>query len=198
MTHIMHLSHLLYQYVKHSWWPVFRHVCKIAKEWPLASSCLSVHLSAHLPVWNTLAPTGWIFMKFDMIFFENMSKKSTLIKIWRIMCTLREDQYTLLIISHSFLLRMRNVSDKSCRENQNTHFMFSDFFFSNTCHLWDECGKILYSQTGHRWQYSTCTMYAGYLRRQIHTIRNTYCFSTSTMVAWMLLSVMLYLHCLSC
>ena len=26
---------------------------------------------------------------------------------------------------------MRNVSDKSCRENQNTHFMFSNFFFEN-------------------------------------------------------------------
>jgi len=25
-----------------------------------------------------------------------------------------------MIISHSFLLRMRNVPDKSCRENQNT------------------------------------------------------------------------------
>ena len=24
---------------------------------------------------------------------------------------------------------MRNVSDKSCREDQNTHFMFSNFFF---------------------------------------------------------------------
>jgi len=30
----------------------------------------------------------------------------------------------------SFLLRMRNVSDKSCRENQNKHFMFNNFFFS--------------------------------------------------------------------
>jgi len=26
---------------------------------------------------------------------------------------------------------MRNVSDKSCRENQNTHFVFSNFFFEN-------------------------------------------------------------------
>jgi len=25
---------------------------------------------------------------------------------------------------------MRNVSDRSCRENQNTHFMLNDFFFS--------------------------------------------------------------------
>ena len=41
--------------------------------------------------------------------------------------TLHEDQYTFLIISRTFLLRMRNVSDKSCRENQNTHFVFSNF-----------------------------------------------------------------------
>jgi hypothetical protein len=27
-------------------------------------------------------------------------------------------------------LTMRTVSDKSCRENQNTHFMFNFFFFS--------------------------------------------------------------------
>jgi len=43
--------------------------------------------------------------------------------------TSHEDQCTFLTISHSALLRMRNVSDKSCRENQNTHFMFSNFFF---------------------------------------------------------------------
>jgi hypothetical protein len=39
-----------------------------------------------------------------------------------------EDRYTFLIISRSFLLRMRNVSDKSCTENQNTHFVFGNFF----------------------------------------------------------------------
>ena len=35
----------------------------------------------------------------------------------------------ILIISRSVLLRMRNVSDRSCRENQNAHFVFSNFFF---------------------------------------------------------------------
>jgi len=45
--------------------------------------------------------------------------------------TLHEDQYTFLIICHSFLLRIRNVSDKSCRENQNTHFICSNLFFKN-------------------------------------------------------------------
>jgi len=28
----------------------------------------------------------------------------------------------------SVFLRMRNVSNKLCRENQNTHFMFNNFF----------------------------------------------------------------------
>jgi len=34
-----------------------------------------------------------------------------------------------LIISRPVLLRMRNVSDKSCRENQNTHFILNKLFF---------------------------------------------------------------------
>ena len=43
--------------------------------------------------------------------------------------TLHEaDQYTLLITSRSFIRRMRNVSDKSCRENQNPYLMLSTFF----------------------------------------------------------------------
>jgi len=32
-----------------------------------------------------------------------------------------------MIISYSVLRIMRNVSDKSCTENQNTHFMFNNF-----------------------------------------------------------------------
>ena len=32
------------------------------------------------------------------------------------MGTLHEDQYTFFIVSHSVLLRMRNVSDKTLRE----------------------------------------------------------------------------------
>jgi hypothetical protein len=36
-----------------------------------------------------------------------------------------------MIISCSVLLRMRNVSAKICRANQNTHFMFNNFFPDN-------------------------------------------------------------------
>jgi hypothetical protein len=35
---------------------------------------------------------------------------------------------------------MRNFSDKSCRKNQNTHFVFSGFS-ENSCHLWDNVDK---------------------------------------------------------
>jgi hypothetical protein len=41
------------------------------------------------------------------------------------------DQYTFLIISLSVLLRMRYVSDKRCREDQSTHFTFSNSFLEN-------------------------------------------------------------------
>jgi len=40
----------------------------------------------------------------------------------RIAGTLHEDRCSFFIISRSFLLRMKNISDKRCRENQNTHF----------------------------------------------------------------------------
>jgi len=45
------------------------------------------------------------------------------------MATVNEDQYTFMIISSSFLPKMRNVSDKNCRENQDTFFYFQKTFF---------------------------------------------------------------------
>jgi hypothetical protein len=45
------------------------------------------------------------------------------------MGTLYEDQYTFLITSRSVLQRMKNISDKICRENRNTHFVFNNFLF---------------------------------------------------------------------
>ena len=41
---------------------------------------------------------------------------------------LREDQYTIYIISRSVLFKMRNVSGKRCGD-KNTHFVFNIFFF---------------------------------------------------------------------
>jgi hypothetical protein len=44
------------------------------------------------------------------------------------MGTLHKDLCAFVLISPWILLRMRNISDKSCRENQNVHFMLSNFF----------------------------------------------------------------------
>ena len=48
-------------------------------------------------------------------FLSNLSRTSG---------TLRQDQYEFFSISRFIRLRMRNVSDKSCKENQNTRFIF--------------------------------------------------------------------------
>jgi len=46
--------------------------------------------------------------------------------------------YVLYMFDHtfSFPLRMRNVTDKRCRGNQNIfYFVFNNFFFFKSCHL---------------------------------------------------------------
>ena len=56
------------------------------------------------------------------------------------MGTLHEDLYV-FIISSLWILRMRNVSDKSCRENQNKYLMFNILFPRKSCRLWDNVEK---------------------------------------------------------
>jgi hypothetical protein len=99
-------------------------------------------------------------------------------------------------ISREILLRMGNVSDKSYRENQNTRFMFSNFF-RKWCPLRDNVEKfdgargatndvtIRHIRVAHWISKATCTHAhahahaAGHMHA--HTqIRNTYCFSTAT------------------
>jgi hypothetical protein len=57
-----------------------------------------------------------------------------------------EDRYKYLITSRSVLRRIRNVSDESCRENQNTHFVCSTFFPPEICAVGNNVGK--YSRAG--------------------------------------------------
>jgi len=64
--------------------------------------------------------------------------------------TLHENKYTFLITSRPVLLRMRNVSDKVCRENQNTHFTLRTFS-PKILQFMKPCEKMWYNQTGHRW-----------------------------------------------
>ena len=69
------------------------------------------------------------------------------------------------MISRPFFLRMRNVSDKRCSENQNTRFM-TNFFSENRAVyeiIWKNTVQSDRPQmTGAR------ALYDGYLRLQIH------------------------------
>jgi hypothetical protein len=122
--------------------------------------------------WNNSAPTGRIFMKFCIwVFIENLSwKLKVSLKSNKITVTLHEDQYTFMIIARSVILRMRNSSRKICRENQNTHFMFSNFCLRKLRHLWDNVGKC--SRAGQATDddlYVACALHAGYLSLQTYT-----------------------------
>jgi hypothetical protein len=100
----------------------------------------------------------------------------------------------ILSISHSVLFRMRNVSDRSCREIWNTIFISVTFF-----------GNIAVYET--MWKYTIqpdsphdSIAEAHYMLNTYgykHKLRicNSYCFSTATTVALTHLSIMLYIHC---
>jgi hypothetical protein len=85
---------------------------------------------------------------------------------------------------------MRNVSDKICKENQNTHFVFNNFFPRKSCHLWDNVQKYdtARQSTCDNMEHALCMLDTwGYK----HTLRlcNTYCFPTGTMVTGKRLSI---------
>jgi hypothetical protein len=75
--------------------------------------------------------------------------------------TLHKGQYTCSIISHSSLLTIKNVSDKSCRGSQNRHFIVNKIFFEN---------RAVYEIMWHRCQHGACAFHAGYQRLQTHTL----------------------------
>jgi hypothetical protein len=77
-------------------------------------------------------------MKFDIwVFFENLSREFKFgWNVTRITGTSHEDLciFMILILSR-VLLRMTYISDRSCRENQNTRFLLK------SCRLWDNVKK---------------------------------------------------------
>jgi hypothetical protein len=77
----------------------------------------------------------------------------------RVTDTSHEDVFTFMT-SCWILLRMRNVSDKSCRENQNIFYV--QFFFFEIPPDYE----IMW--TDHIWQYGACALRAGYLKLQAH------------------------------
>ena len=103
----------------------------------LASSCLSVCPSVRLEQLGSHR-TYFYEILYLGIFFWNICGQNSKIHETptRITGTLHEDLCTFVLVFHWILLRMRNVSDKSCRGYQNTHFVFSIFVSRKSCRLW--------------------------------------------------------------
>jgi hypothetical protein len=112
----------------------------------------SFRLSVCLSTWSNSAPTGRILMKLDILvfFFEN---RSTNFKFpenpTRVTGTSHEVVFTFMTISRWILLRMRNVSNKTCKETQNTHFKFNNASSANRT-LYEKYQRKWWSQRGCR------------------------------------------------
>ena len=90
--------------------------------------------------WNNSAATGKIFISFDtLLLFENLPRKFRFhSNLTRLTGNVYEDQYSFLTICRSAYLRMRtfrwmqlrmkNVSDRSCREKTQILGSISYFF----------------------------------------------------------------------
>jgi len=89
------------------------------------------------------------------------------------------------MISRSFLRRIWNVSDESCRENQNTQFMFGSF--TSVSHtVYEVMWKNMVDPRQATWQYKTAhALFVLVDQGYRHTLRicNSYCFSTETLVS---------------
>jgi hypothetical protein len=107
----------------------------------LHNVCLSVF---RLSAWKNSAATWRIFMKFYIWVFIRKSLEKFQVSskpdkkagycTWRLMYC--------MTVSRSVLLRMRNISNKRCRQNPNTHFVFLNFVFClKSCRLWDKVEK---------------------------------------------------------
>jgi hypothetical protein len=118
------------------------------------------------------------------------------------MGTLSKYPFTFMTASRLVLLRMRNISDRSCRGNKNTYFMFNFFppenravyqiLSKNTVELEttddNKKRRMRFAQWIHK-----ATRARALARATTHTAR-----TLSTMVTRVSLSVTLYAHCQSC
>ena len=76
---------------------------------------------------------------------------------------------------------MTNVCDKSCTENQNTHFRFNNAMFENRAVyeiMWKNIVQPDRPQKMTMWRMRI----ACWITKATDTIFNTYCFSTATVV----------------
>jgi len=123
-THSMLVLWQRYGYVEiwfnSSYIEFLRRVRRIAGRNVSVVTCFRLPIRPHR---KNSGPSGWIFMKLDIrIFFEKSVEEIQV--SWKFD---KNNHRTFLIMSLSFLRRMRKVSGKGFREYRNIHFGFNNF-----------------------------------------------------------------------
>ena len=120
-------------------------VCLSVRPSVCPSVCLSFCLSVCLSVWKIEQLGSQLKnfheIRYTRIFFTSVDKILVSIQYDKNKDILHENLCTFMIICRWTVLRIRNASDKSWWENQNTHFMFSNLFFRHSCNLRDTVEK---------------------------------------------------------
>ena len=132
----------------------------------LRKATISFVMSVRLSGENNSVGNARIFIKPDIrLFFKNCRKNSVFIQTFKnaVYCTWRP-VYIFVNISLS-CSQNEDFSNKRCRENQNTHFMFNNFS-QKSCRLYNILQPNRPQITS---QCCECTLYARYLRLQTHT-----------------------------
>ena len=185
------VTHRFIQVFRRRWRPGrFYAFLQNCEKWLLDPSCLSA--------WINSANIARIVIKSEIIFFRKSVEK--------IQVSLQLDKnsgyftwrpITFFIISRSVLLRMRNVSDKSRRENQ-TGILCSVTFFLVSCYLWVNAENFCRAGEVTNDNMADAHFTLGTTGcKHIFRICNTYCFSTATMVA-LISSMLRYKYIVFC
>jgi len=135
-----------------------------------------------------------VFASFTLAFVLQLRKKhgKTSVRVRKISVRLKKSHST-VHTSCSFLLRMRNVSDKTCRGNENTHFVSCKSPPQNRAvyeMIWRNIVEPGRPQMT-IWRMRISCWIPKATNTHTHTLRlcNTHCFSTTTMVVFKHLNV---------
>jgi len=109
--------------------------------------------------------------------------------------TLYEDLSVYMIISPGARLRVVRISDKICRENQNT-FHIQYILFRNSCRLWDNVEKYGTARQATDGDITRCMLCAYRINKatDTHSEYTIVCFSMATIVTRTSLNIVLRLQ----
>jgi hypothetical protein len=114
-------------------------------------------LSVCPSVWNNCVLTGRIFIKFDIwVFLENLSRKFKFHQDMTRVLYVKTNTHLLPYLAQLFL--EWEMFRTNVLEEIKTYVFCPITFVSRIVSFMRQCGKILYSQGSHRWQYGSHCM----------------------------------------